>query len=96
MRNLSALLISGLIATSAYTPAMASNRTDAVNACKASIEEKVDGEDLKITLGRVKAVRDDARYKFRVKYTNDEGERAAVNAVCLASREGEVLNLEIL
>ncbi|TNE38058.1 MAG: hypothetical protein EP347_06695 [Alphaproteobacteria bacterium] len=96
MRLVSVLLISGLVATSAFTPAIASDRTDAVNACKTSIEEKIEGEDLKITLGRVKAVRDDARYKFRVKYTNGEGERAAVNAECLASRDGEVISLEIL
>lgn len=96
MRIVSILLISGLVASSSFTSALASDRTEAVNACKSSIAEKIEGEDLKITLGRVKAVRDDARYNFRVKYTNGDGERAAVNAECLASRDGEVISLEIL
>ena len=96
MRIVSIVLVSGLLASAALTPAMASNRTAAVNACKASISEKVEGEDLKLTLGRVKAVHDDARYKFRVKYTNSAGERTAVNAECVATRDGEVISVEIL
>lgn len=96
MRYVTVLLATSLLATATFTPAMASNRSGPVNACKASITEKVDGEDIKMSLGAVKRVGRDSRYSFRVKYTNGEGERVAANAECQATRKGEVVNLEFV
>ena len=94
MRFISILLATGLFATATLSPALAGSRTAAVNACKAHITETVEGENVKMSLGRVDQDGKSARFTFKIRYTDEAGERVKVKADCIATRQGEVLGLE--
>ena len=96
MRIVTVLLATSIIATAPLSSALAGSRTVAVNACKAAVTEKVEGENIKLSLNEVDPVGKDRKFGFRVRYTNEAGERIATNAECVATRTGEILSLELV
>jgi hypothetical protein len=79
-----------------FAPAAnAGEYSSAIDVCKQTISERVAGDKVKAALGDVKAKRGgNVQLDFKIRVTKGE-ERTRMNARCLATKGGEVLDLTL-
>lgn len=95
MRSIMITFVMAFTALMFVPAAQASNYSAAISGCKAAILDQVSGDRVTATLGDVRKVGNDkVRLDFRVKVTTGN-ERTRMNARCLATRDGQVLDLTL-
>lgn len=76
------------------SPTWAGNYDQAINGCKSAISNEVSGDKVSINLGDVRKSGKNVRLDFKVKVTSND-ERTRMNARCIATRSGEVIDLTL-
>ena len=95
MKSIVATFVMGCTAMMFAPSAQAGNYDSAVSECKSAIYDRVSGDKVSASLGDVKKKGSDkVRLDFKVKVTTNN-ERTRMNARCLATLGGEVLNLTL-
>ena len=75
--------------------AQAADYGSAISGCKSAIYERVSGDKVSVSLGDVKKKGSkQVQLDFKVKVTTNS-ERTRMNARCLATLDGDVLNLTL-
>ena len=95
MRSIMITFVMAFTALMFVPAAQASNYSAAISGCKAAISDQVSGDKVTISLGDVRKIGSDkVRLDFRVKVMTGN-ERTRMNARCLATRDGQVLDLTL-
>lgn len=97
-REMKSIVITFVMAFTAlmFVPtAQASDYGDAISGCKAAIQDQVSGDRVTASLGNVKRKGNDkVQLDFSVKVTTGD-DRTRLKARCLATRDGQVLDLTL-
>ena len=95
MKSIVTAFVTGCTAIMFIPSAQAANYDSAVSGCKSAIYDRVSGDKVFASLGDVKKKGSNkVQLDFRVKVTANN-ERTRMNARCLATLGGEVLELTL-